>query len=90
MGGTGRDYRGRGGIPTPKHSGRLRGKGANLLEVSHRPARLRFPPLPTQEPSPFPGVLGFFLERSRAPMSASRRLAGDPPRESRIAGSREH
>jgi len=44
--GTGRDETGRGGIPTPKHSGRLRGKGAILLEVSHRPARVRFPPLP--------------------------------------------
>ncbi len=41
------DETGRGGIPTPKHSGRLRGKGAILLEVSHRPARVRFPPPPT-------------------------------------------
>ena len=37
---------GRGGISTPKHSGRLRGKGAILLGVSHRPARVRFPPPP--------------------------------------------
>ena len=46
--GTGRDRRGRGGISTPKHSGRLRGKGAILLGVSHRPARVRFPPLPIE------------------------------------------
>ena len=47
--GTGRDDTGRGGIATPKHSGRLRGKGAILLEVSHRPARVRFPPPPLKE-----------------------------------------
>ncbi|HEX8538945.1 MAG TPA: DUF2243 domain-containing protein [Cystobacter sp.] len=44
--GTGRDDTGRGGIPTPKHSGRLQGKGAILLGISHRPARVRFPPPP--------------------------------------------
>jgi DNA-binding HxlR family transcriptional regulator len=38
--GTGRDETGRGGIPTPMHSGRLQGKGANLLEVSQRPKRV--------------------------------------------------
>jgi hypothetical protein len=44
--GTARDDTGRGGIPTPKYSGRLRSKGAILLEVSHRPARVQFPPPP--------------------------------------------
>jgi hypothetical protein len=42
--GTGRDDTGRGGISTPKQSGRSRGKGAILLRVSHHPARVRFPP----------------------------------------------
>ncbi len=46
--GTGRDETGRGGITTPNHSGRLRGKGAILLEVSHRPVRVRFPPPPIE------------------------------------------
>jgi hypothetical protein len=46
--GTGRDDTGRGGISTPNHSGRLRGKGAILLKVSHRPARVRFPPPPAR------------------------------------------
>jgi hypothetical protein len=33
---------GRGGITTPNHFGRLQGKGAILLRVSHRPAWIRF------------------------------------------------
>ena len=44
--GTKRDETGRGGMTTSKHSGRLRGKGAILLGVSHRPAWVRFPPPP--------------------------------------------
>ncbi|AKJ03986.1 putative membrane protein [Archangium gephyra] len=38
----------RGQISAPKHSRRLRGKGAILLGVSHRPARVRFPPSPIE------------------------------------------
>jgi hypothetical protein len=45
--GTGRNEPGCGGITTSGHSERLRGKGAILLEVSHRPARVRFQPPPT-------------------------------------------
>ncbi len=59
--GTGRDDMGRGGITTPSHSGRLRGKGAILLEVSHRPARVRFPPPPHSEAQQSRGVAGLFL-----------------------------
>ncbi len=33
-------------MTTPKHSGRLRGRGAILPGVSHRPARVRFAPPP--------------------------------------------
>ncbi len=59
--GTGRDRRGRGGMTTPKHSGRLRGKGAILLGVSHRPARVRFPPPPHSEAQQSQGIAGLFL-----------------------------
>src|SRR5262249_46181295 len=58
--GTERDNMGLGGITTPSHSGRLRGKGAILLEVSHRPARGRFPPPPSPEAPQSPGVAGLF------------------------------
>jgi len=33
-------------MTTPNYSGQLRGKGAILLGVSHRPAWVRFPPPP--------------------------------------------
>jgi len=59
--GTGRDETGRGGITTPNHSGRLRGKGAILLEVSHRPERVRFPLPPSREAQQSHQVAGFFF-----------------------------
>ncbi len=62
--GTGRDSRGCGGITTPKHCGRLRGKGTILLGVSHRPARVRFPPPP---PSTRAGAPAWPWRPCRAP-----------------------
>src|SRR6218665_745889 len=52
--GTGWDDTGRGGILPSNGSGRLRGKGAILLGVSHRPARVRFPPPPLEVARPRP------------------------------------
>jgi len=66
--GMGRDETGRGGITTPKHSGRLRGKGTILLEVSHRPAWVRFPPLPIEALSP--SAFGAAPAWSRPPLPA--------------------
>ena len=69
--GTGRDETGCGGIPTPKHSERLRGKGVILLGVSHRSARVRFPPPPLKPAA--------FLHTSRRRTRPARGHPARPP-----------
>jgi hypothetical protein len=75
--GTGRDDTGRSGITTPNHSGRLQGKGAILLEVSHRPAWVRFPP-PPRKGVARPQRLLSRVSASRSPSWSSLALCSTP------------